>query len=156
MNAYCYYLDSPKPSLDQTNTLLAIKELQAFADMYPKSDRIAESNELIDKLREKLELKDFNIALLYYRMRDYQAAITSFQNVLKKYPDTDRNEEILYNMAVAYFEYAERSIAEKQKQRYEASIESYNNLRFQFPESEYLKALENIHIRSRKKIEENS
>jgi outer membrane protein assembly factor BamD len=152
MNAYCYYLDSPKPSLDQTNTFLAIKELQSFMDMYPRSERIPECNDLIDNLREKLELKDFNIAILYYRMNDYQAAITSFQNLMKNYPDTDRNEEILYNMAVAYYEYAEKSIAEKQRERYELSLESYNNLRFQFPESPYLKSLETIQARTRNKL----
>lgn len=152
MNAYCYYLDSPRPSLDQTNTLLAIKELQAFADMFPKSARVAESNKLIDDLRSKLEEKDFNIAILFYRMGDYQAAITSFQNLLRKYPDTDRGEEVLRSMVLAYFEYAERSIPSKQKERYEASIEAFNNLRFQYPESIHLKALEPIHNRARNRI----
>jgi outer membrane protein assembly factor BamD len=152
MNAYCYYLDSPKPSLDQSNTYLAIKELQTFMDSYPKSERIAECNDLIDNLREKLELKDFNIAILYYRMSDYEAAITSFKNLMKNYPDTDRSEEILYNMAVAYYEYAEKSIAAKQRERYELSLESYNNLRFQYPESPYLKSLETIQARTRNKL----
>ncbi len=152
MNAYCYYLDSPRPSLDQSNTYLAIKELQAFADQYPKSSRIAESNKLIDDLRAKLEEKDFNVALLYLKMMDYQAAITSFKNLLKKYPDTERGEEVLQNMVVANYEYAERSITEKQKERYEAAIESYNNLRFQYPESPYLVSLEPIHNKARKKI----
>lgn len=152
MNAYCYYMDSPRPSLDQSNTILAIKELQAFADQYPKSSRVAESNKLIDDLREKLELKDFNIALLYFKMEDYQAAITSFQNLLKRYPDTDRGEEVLQNMVRANYEYAEKSIPEKQRERYEAAIESYNNLRFQYPESTYIGLLEPIHEKARKKI----
>lgn len=152
MNAYCYYLDSPRPSLDQSNTYLAIKELQAFADQYPKSGRIAESNKLIDDLRAKLEEKDFNVALLYLKMMDYQAAITSFQNLLRRYPDTERGEEVLQNMVIANFEYAERSIPEKQRERYEAAIESFNNLRFQYPESQYLLKLEPIHNKARKKI----
>ncbi len=152
MNAYCYYLDSPRPSLDQSNTYLAIKELQAFADQYPKSERVSESNKLIDDLRAKLEEKDYNIALLYFRMRDYQAAITSFQNLLKRFPDTDRGEEVFQNMVLANYEYAEKSIPEKQRERYEAAVESYNNLRFQYPESQYIKALEPIHEKARKKI----
>ncbi|PKP49269.1 MAG: outer membrane protein assembly factor BamD [Bacteroidetes bacterium HGW-Bacteroidetes-1] len=152
MNAYCYYLDSPKPSLDQANTNLAIKELQSFTDMYPKSERVAESNKLIDDLRAKLEQKDYNIAILYYKMRDYQAAITSFQNLMKKYPDTERNEEILQNMVLANYEYAEGSIPDKQQERYEAAVEAYNNLRFQYPESLYLKSLEPIHNKARNKI----
>ena len=39
MAAYCYYLESPKYSLDKTNTIKAIKELQAFIDKYPKSEK---------------------------------------------------------------------------------------------------------------------
>lgn len=152
MNAYCYYLDSPRPSLDQSNTYLAIKELQAFTDQYPKSERVAESNKLIDDLRAKLEEKDYNIALLYYKMSDYQAAITSFQNLLKRFPDTERGEEVLQNMVLANYEYAEKSIPEKKRERYEAAIESFNNLRFQYPESVYLKSLEPIHEKARKKI----
>lgn len=152
MNAYCYYLDSPRPSLDPSNTILAIKELQAFMDQYPGSSRIAECNTLIDKLRSKLEEKDFNVALLYLKMMDYQAAITSFQNLLKKYPDTERGEDVLQKMVLANYEYAEKSIADKQKERYEAAIESYNNLKFQYPESTYLKSLEVVVAKARKKL----
>ncbi|MBW7846622.1 MAG: outer membrane protein assembly factor BamD [Bacteroidales bacterium] len=152
MNAYCYYLDSPRPSLDQSNTILAIKELQAFMDQYPGSSRIAECNTLIDNLRAKLEEKDYNIALLYLKMMDYQAAITSFQNLLRKYPDTERGEDVLQKMVLANYEYAEKSIADKQKERYEAAIESYNNLKFQYPESIYLKSLEPVVAKARKKL----
>ena len=37
---YGYYLDSPEAQLDQTGTLKAIEELQAFLDNYPKSDKV--------------------------------------------------------------------------------------------------------------------
>ncbi len=152
MNAYCYYLDSPRPSLDQSNTLLAIKEMQAFMDQYPASPRIAECNTLIDNLRHKLEDKDFSIAMLYLKMMDYQAAIVSFQNLLRKYPDTERGEDVLQKMVMANYEYAEKSIADKQKERYEAAIDSYNNLKYQYPESPYLKSLEPVLAKARKKI----
>ncbi|MBK9291126.1 MAG: outer membrane protein assembly factor BamD [Bacteroidetes bacterium] len=152
MNAYCYYLDSPRPSLDQANTHLAIKELQEFINTYPRSERVAKSNELIDNLRDKLEQKDFNIAMLYFRIRDYQAAITSFQNMLRRYPDTKRAEEIYATMVQAYFEYAERSIPSRQQERYAASVEAYNNLRIQNPESPRLKTLEPVYNRARNRI----
>ncbi|MDD5694598.1 MAG: outer membrane protein assembly factor BamD, partial [Bacteroidales bacterium] len=51
MSARCKYKLSPTYSLDQTNTLDAINELQLFIDLYPKSERIPECNELIDQLR---------------------------------------------------------------------------------------------------------
>lgn len=152
MNAYCYFLDSPRYSLDQSNTLEALKELQAFIDLYPRSSRVAEANNLIDELRAKLEQKDYNIAILFYKMRDYMAAITSFQNLLKRFPDTERREEVLNYMTLAYFEFAERSIPEKRRERYESAIETYNNLLYQYPESKYLKSLEPVQAESRKKL----
>lgn len=152
MNAYCYYLDSPKYSLDQANTYEAIKELQAFVNMFPRSQRVPEANNLIDDLRAKLELKDYNLAMLFYRMRDYMAAITSFQNLLKKFPDTERREEVYRYMTLAYFEFAERSIPEKRRERYESAIESYNNLLYQYPDSQYVKTLADVQERARKKL----
>ncbi len=152
MAAYCYYLDSPRYSLDQSNTYEAIRELQQFIDAYPASERVAKANELIDDLREKLEYKDFRIALLYYRMRDYMAAITSLENLLRKFPDTERREDIYYYMTLSYYEFAERSIQERRKERYESSIEAYNNLLFQFPESPYLKEVSQINERARARL----
>jgi len=153
MSAYCYYLDSPRYSLDQTNTYLAINELQLFTDTYPNSERVAEANELIDNLREKLELKDFNISIMYYRMRDYMAAITSFENLLKNYPDTERREEVLQYMALAYYEFAENSIPEKKRERYESAVEAYNNLLYLYPESEFLSDLKEIDTKARQRLE---
>ncbi len=153
MNAYCYYLDSPRPSLDQANTNLAITQLQLFMDTYPRSERVAECNNLIDELRKKLEDKAFNVALMYYRMEDYMASITSFEILLKKFPDTDRREEVLMYMAKGYYEYAERSIASKQRERYEKAIDAYNNLLYLYPESAYLKTLDKtVNLKSRQKI----
>ncbi len=153
MNAYCYYLDSPRASLDQANTTLAITQLQLFMDTFPRSERVAECNKLLDELRAKLELKAFNIAVMYYRMEDYMSSITSFENLLKKYPDSDRREEVLVYMAKGYFEYAERSIKSKQRERYEKAIDAYNNLLYLYPESEHLKGLEkSVNVKSRQKI----
>jgi len=153
MSAYCYYLDSPKYSLDQSNTYMAISELQLFIDTYPTSERVTEANELVDNLRAKLELKDFNICLMYYRMRDYMAAITSFENLLKNYPDTERREEVLYYMALAYYEFAENSIPEKKRERYELAVEAYNNLLFLYPESGYLSELKDVESNARQRLE---
>jgi len=138
LGAYCNYLDSPRASLDQTSTYVALSELQAYIDMYPNSPKVDEANELMDKLRAKLEIKSYNTAMLYFRMGDYQAAITSFENLLDDYPDTDYQENILYSITKAYYSYADNSIRSKRTERYEKTIEAYNNLLYLFPESEYL------------------
>ncbi|MCB2207575.1 MAG: outer membrane protein assembly factor BamD [Bacteroidetes bacterium] len=152
LSAYCNYLASPRPTLDQSNTFLALKELQLFIDMYPKSSKVDEANKLMDDLRNKLEIKNYNIGKLYYRMEDFQAAITSFQNLLEDFPDTEYKEEILYYITKAYFVYAEKSIYTKKLERYEKTIEAYNNLLFLYPESEYLREVESINENAREKL----
>jgi outer membrane protein assembly factor BamD len=152
LSAYCNYLASPEPRLDQTNTYQALSELQMFINMYPNSPKVDEANKLMDELRQKLETKDYRIALLYYKMESYQAAITSFENLLDDYPDTDYREDILYYMVKAYYEYAGKSIYSKKKERYEKTIESYNSLKYFFPDSKYLKELKDIELKARSHI----
>lgn len=152
LSAYCNYLSSPRPSLDQSNTYLALTELQLFIDMYPKSSKVEEANKLMDDLRQKLEDKAYRISKLYYRMEDYQAAITSFENILDEYPDTDYQEEILYYITKAYYDYAEKSIYSKKTERFEKTVEAYNNLIYLYPESEYIKDVDQINKDARKQL----
>ncbi|MBW6502478.1 MAG: outer membrane protein assembly factor BamD, partial [Bacteroidales bacterium] len=133
MNAYCYYLDSPISSLDQTNTYTAIKELQLFIDYFPNSERVSEATGLINMLRAKLQRKDLDMANVYLKMRLYDAAIRSFGNILREYPDTDYREQILYNILRSYYNYANNSISVKQVERFQSTLDAYNELVFQYP-----------------------
>ena len=153
MNAYCNYLLSPEPSLDQTNTHSAIKQLKSFTEKYPKSDSLDRANQLIANLYNKLEEKDYNICRLFYKMENYSAAITSFENLLKNYPNTMHREEILFDMAKTYYDYAENSVPEKQRERFEACVEQCNALTYLYPQSTHLSEVENIASKARKKLE---
>src|SRR3979411_2110503 len=66
MRAYTFYKQSPKPSLDQTNTIKAMGMMQVFINTHPGSTRIKEASDIIDICRGKLETKDYNSAKLYY------------------------------------------------------------------------------------------
>jgi outer membrane protein assembly factor BamD len=144
MNAYCYFLDSPASSLDQTNTYTAIKELQLFINLYPNSSRVEEANKLIDQLRAKLQRKDLDIANLYLKMRLYEAAIYSYKNVLKEFPDSEYKEEILFYIFKSNYNFAENSIYSKQPERYQLALDAYNELVFQYPETKYMKEAKNM------------
>ena len=152
MSAYCNYMQSPRVSLDQTSTYIALSELQLFIDLFPQSSKVKESNRLMDDLRNKLETKAYNACRLYYRMEDYQAAITSFENLMDDYPDTDYKEEILFLITMAYYDYAEKSIFSKRTERFEKSIEAYNNLLYLYPESEFLKDAKSANDDARKRL----
>jgi outer membrane protein assembly factor BamD len=141
MAAYCKFLDSPRASLDQTNTYDAINELQLFANMYPQSSRIEECNTLIDELRAKLEEKAISNANLYFRMEDYKAAITSYRNVLKEFPATKHREEIMRDIFRSAYHYASKSVPSKQNERFAEALDAYNAFIAEFPSSEYLRSV---------------
>ncbi len=138
LSAYCQYLLSPRPSLDQTPTREAIRELQSYINRYPHSERVEEANQLIDELRLKLEKKQFRTARLYYDLSQYTAAATSFETLIKDFPDTEFREEAMFYIVRSYFDFAERSIVARQVERFEKAIEAYRRLERFYPESEYL------------------
>lgn len=152
MSAYCKYLESPPPSLDQTSTMEAIKELQLFINMYPESKRVAECNQHLDKLRFNLETKAFEIAKLYFKIEDFTAAITAFKSLVKDYPDTKYKEESLFYIVKANYKYASNSIDSKKGERYTATIEAYNTFFNNFPQSSFLKECNLIKKNSFKEI----
>lgn len=137
LSAYCNYLESPRSSLDQSSTKEAISSLQLFINQFPKSTKVPECNKLIDELRAKLEKKDIDIAMLYYRMSDYKAAIVSLNNVLKDYPDTKSKELILYSILQAKYQYAINSVYDKRTERLTAASDAYDELVAGFPVGEY-------------------
>ena len=139
MAAYCYYLDSPIFSLDQTNTNSAIDALQLFINLYPKSDRVAEASKLIQNLRDKLEEKSYANSKLYLTISDYQAAVISFGNTLRDYPDTKYAEEINFLTIRAQYEYAEHSREDHQENRYNQTIGYAQQFIDEYPKSKYLK-----------------
>lgn len=137
-SAYCNYIESPISSLDQTSSIEAITSLQAFKSQYPNSSRLADADKLIHELNSKLEKKAIDIALLYYRMNDYKAAIIAFNNVLKDYPDTKYKEEILFKSLQIKYQYAHLSIPEKKAERFADATETYEDLAAGFPTGTYI------------------
>jgi outer membrane protein assembly factor BamD len=137
MNAYCYYLGSPDFTLDQTNSIKAIQEMQLFINQYPNSTRIQECNDLIDKLRDKLEKKAFESAMLYYQMMDYKAASMSLKNMLADYPNSQFKEEAMFTVVKANYLLAENSVENKKMERYKSTLDDYNAFINKFAAGKY-------------------
>lgn len=155
MYAYCYYLESPRYSLDQSETKNAIKELQFFINKYPESKRKQECNELIAKLRSKLERKYYEISKQYYFLEDYKAAVVSFENVLVDFPDTKYREELMYLAIKANYIYASKSFATKKEERFRAAIESYHKYKSYFPDKgEFFKDANDYFTSAQKQLDQ--
>jgi outer membrane protein assembly factor BamD len=142
MRAYTYYKQSPKPSLDQTNSLKAIGLMQMFISTNPGSPRIKEASDIIDELRGKLEKKDFQAAQLYFDMGQFRAAAVAYNTLINNYPDSQLSDEYKFMAIKAYFRFAEMSIEEKKAERYEKVVDESYEFLDRFPESSYAKQVE--------------
>ncbi len=154
MNAFCYYLSSPYYTLDQTDTKSAIKEFQSFVDNYPESTRIDSANALVDKLRQKLENKDYDIMKQYFKLSDYKAAIAAGKNFIKEFPDSKYVEEAYYIIIDSYYFLAINSIPSKKMERLNGAIDNYLKFVDLYPQSKFLNKVEGIYT-SCKQVKEN-
>lgn len=150
MNAYCYYLSSPRYSLDQSDTHNAIQEMQNFVNEFPESNRVDTCNILIDKLRSKLERKAYESAKAYYFRDDWKAAAPAFENFIKDFPESGRIEEIRFLIIKSYYLLARNSIESKKAERVEKCMENYLKFVDLHPQSPYLKEAEGIYLECQK------
>ncbi len=139
MAAKCSYQESGSYSLDQENTYKAIDAMQLFVNLYPHSDRLSESNSIIDALRHKLEKKSFEDAKLYFTIGEYHPAIVTLRNSIRDFPDSRYREESEFLILKSQYLYAFNSIYARQEERYNEVINSYKSFKENFPESEFIK-----------------
>lgn len=153
MAAFCFYKGSPVYSLDQTNTLRAINELQLYLNAYPNTSKVEECNRLIDELRAKLERKEFETGKLLFNLMDYKAAAIHMKNMLKKYPNTIYKDDTMLMIVKAYYSLADNSIDSKKKERYKQSIDAYMLFIDKFADQKKLKEAEAVYVLALSKYE---
>ncbi|MEE9438621.1 MAG: outer membrane protein assembly factor BamD [Saprospiraceae bacterium] len=152
MSAYSNFNMSPNAKLDQTNTEKAIEGFQLFINAHPKSERVEECNNLIDKLRVKLEKKAFMQGDLYYNIGQYQSAVKSFENMLNDFPDSKNSEQVRFLMLKSSYRLAEKSVYSKKEERYSAVVALYNKFIKKHPTSKYKKEAVGINKNTQKEL----
>ncbi len=152
MSAYSHYRQSPNYKLDQTPTIKAIEGFEQFINKYPNSERAIEANLLIDELRRKLEIKSIEQGMLYYKIGEFQAAMVTFQNTLKDFPESQKNEEIRYLIIKSSYILASNSIYEKQQERYTETIQNYEKFIRKYPKSSFSKEAKKIYKDSQEQL----
>jgi outer membrane protein assembly factor BamD len=142
MRAYTYYKQSPKVDLEQANTAKTITMMQQFINQHQGTDKAKEAEAIIAKCREKIESKDYKAAQLYYQMGQFKAASVAFANMLNTYPESNNSDQYKYMSIKAYYQYATKSIEERQTERYEQVINECNDFIDKYPDSKLLKDIE--------------
>lgn len=146
---YGYYLDSPEPQLDQSETVKAIEELQGFLDYFPRSDKAQTAQNAMFELQDKLTLKELQNAQLYYNMgtymgNNYQAAVIVAENALKMYPYSKYREELEMLKLKAKYQEARESVSERKEMRFRDVIDEYYSFINNFPEGKNREEADNI------------
>ena len=142
MQANCFYKQSPKAELEQSNTIRAIGMFQIFLNTHPGSPRAKDAEEIIEKCQKKLELKESLSAQLYYNVGQFRAAALTFTTLINNYPDSPKGDEYKLMAIKAYFRYASLSVPAKQVERYAKVIAEVEDFQDRFPESKLLKEAE--------------
>ncbi len=153
MHAYSLYLQSPDYNLDQTPTYEAVTYMQNFINKYPYSEYAERSTEIIDQLQVKLEQKAYWSAKQYEKLKLYSAAVISFENFKKDFPDSFLNEEIFYLKLETQYNYARNSTQRRQEERYQKVVDDYYEFLEEYPQSHFLKKAEEIYGKSSDRIE---
>ena len=113
--------------------------MQNFINRYPSSEFRNDAAEVINDIQEKLELKAYENAKLYFKLEYFKASIVAFDSFANDFPVSDFNEEIAYKKFVAQFLLAEKSIPSKQEERYRKANEFYLDFLDTYPTSSYLR-----------------
>src|SRR5579863_9985022 len=144
MRAFCFWKQSPKYQLDQTNTTKAMGFMQAFIAQHPNSDKVKEATQIIEECRAKLEEKDFEAAKLYFNLREtniayLKAASLTFNNLMNTYPDSQFSDEYKLYIIKSDYYYAIQSLESKKRDRLQQVITDINDFNDRFPDSKLKK-----------------
>lgn len=147
--ALSYYQISPRYRLDQKYTTQAIEKFRLYRTRYPDTERADEAAEYITELRNKLAHRDFNAADFYMRTERYNSAAIYFGLVIDNYPESEPwAERALVRQIEAYVLYAENSVQDKQAERFEKALDSYNTYLQLFPQGKNRSKAEDLFDRA--------
>lgn len=146
---YGYFLDSPEPQLDQTGTIKAIEELQAFLDYFPWSEKVSIAQNAIFELQDKLTLKQLQNAQLYYNLgnymgNNYESAVIVAKNAIKDYPYSKYKEDLEMLILKARYQEAVNSIEERKAERFREVVDEYYSFINNYPDTDNRQEADNI------------
>jgi outer membrane protein assembly factor BamD len=95
-SAMCYYNLSPDYALDQSYTKFALSSLQDYVELYPNGKNRAIAESRIMEMKNKLALKAYKSAEMYYELGSYKSSIVYYDYVLDEFFDSDYADDALY------------------------------------------------------------
>lgn len=123
----------------------ALEEFEKLKKLFPRNPYREVLETRIEKCKDTIADYEFIVGTFYYKKDSYDAAITRFQSVLKKFPGFRKEPEVMYHLGMSY-----KKRGEKDK-----AIEYFNILIEKYPKnslvSDAKKELTSINKNSSKK-----
>lgn len=153
MNALSQYENTPDFYLDQGGTDKAILALENYINRYPDSEEKRKNcQDMISRLNDRLEKKDFENARIFHQIMEYKSAIIALANFAKDYPNSPFREEALYLRVLSAYQLARNSTDAKKPERFRQTIDFYTTFADSFPKSKKLKELESVYDYSSRQL----
>lgn len=126
----CDFLRMKVSSRDQGFTKDAIASFEKVVANYPSSSPYVKDAQIkMAFALSKLAEHDLLVGKFYHKQKQYHAAIFRFNNLLKKYPEVDFVDEVLYYLGDSYY----------QEQSFENAKAVYEKLLSRHPKSRFAK-----------------
>lgn len=135
--AESYFEQSPRPPLDQQYTLKAIRAFQTFIEDYPTHELKDKAEKHISTMRDKLAEKAFSNAEIYRKMREFDAALIYYDQVLDNYYDSSWADNALAGKIESYVEMEELDRASRELEKFKQ----------QFPDSDILEKMKQLSLK---------
>ena len=145
MLAECYFELSPNYNLDQTYTVKAIEEFQAFIDFFPLNEKVQDAEARIHRLNLKLAEKDFTVAHIYEKLDYYTASMKYYDKVVETYHDTKYAPKALFKKIMLLMD----------REREDEALTEMKKFMLLFPEDEEAKYIGELKSSLEEKISFN-
>ncbi|ANI88301.1 hypothetical protein A9P82_02660 [Arachidicoccus ginsenosidimutans] len=152
MEGLCLYKNSAKVELDQSSTMKAISTLQSFLNSYPNDVHADTAKKLIENCNSKLEEKEYMAAQQYYDLGYYKSAHIYFDLLISDYPNSSKGEEYMFKTLLSSYQYAKKSYAYLQMDRYQTAVDECDNFSAQYANSKYISRVQSIKKDSQNQI----
>lgn len=127
----CLFEESLSPQYDQDETISAINAFRDFIDRFPNDTRFGQALEYIRKSQYKIIEKRYQNGYIYYKMKDYSAALMYFDEVIALGNQDALDRQSLFYTTMLYL----------RQQNQEKAAESFQRMRSRYPGSKETKKL---------------
>jgi outer membrane protein assembly factor BamD len=97
--AMSHFMQMRAPERDQSETVNALREFQAFFDRYPNSSLTPEVRMKWREARDRLSQAEFRVGFHYYRVKWCPGAIPRFRGLLKDDPEFSGKDGVYFYLA---------------------------------------------------------